>query len=179
MDNSEKNIQITGQNNKYLIKKCIKNNNDIEYNKKSINIENKYIQKNIQPKLINFLQDSSINTEIYTLLQSNIKDKRSSYMQQDKKNQLYNEEKIIKYEEIIHLINQSKCLCYYCHDIVFLLYKEKRFDKQWTLDRIDNSIGHYSDNVVISCLECNLQRKNIKQDNFFFNKNLKIIKKNT
>lgn len=176
--NNDKNIQIIGQHNKYLIKKCNKNNNDIEYNKKSINIENKYIQKDIQSKLITFLQDSSINIELHKLLLSNIKDKRSSYMQQDKKNNIYNEY-FITYEQIVELINKSNCLCHYCHDTVFLLYKEKRFDKQWTLDRIDNSKGHHSDNVVICCLECNLQRRNINKDNFFFNKNLKIIKKNT
>ena len=28
---------------------------------------------------------------------------------------------------------------------------------QWTLDRLDNSVA-YTDNVVISCLKCNLKK---------------------
>ena len=31
--------------------------------------------------------------------------------------------------------------------------------QMWTLDRIDNNIGHNRDNVVISCLACNLQKR--------------------
>lgn len=49
--------------------------------------------------------------------------------------------------------------------------------KQWTLDRIDNDIGHYSDNVVIACLSCNLHRKTMYHERFLFTKQLNIIKK--
>ena len=47
---------------------------------------------------------------------------------------------------------------------------------QWTLDRIDNSIGHNKENVVISCLECNLKRRTTEIDRFTFTKQLKITK---
>ena len=30
---------------------------------------------------------------------------------------------------------------------------------QWTLDRIDNNIGHSKENVVICCLKCNLKEE--------------------
>ena len=47
---------------------------------------------------------------------------------------------------------------------------------QWTVDRIDNSIGHDIDNIVISCLKCNLQRKTRSADKFAQTKQL-VIKK--
>lgn len=40
---------------------------------------------------------------------------------------------------------------------MMLLYKLVREPKQWTLDRIDNEYGHCVDNIVLSCLECNLK----------------------
>jgi hypothetical protein len=49
-----------------------------------------------------------------------------------------------------------------------------RENKQWTLDRIDNNLGHNEDNVVIACLECNLKRRRTNQSKFLFTKQLKI-----
>ena len=48
--------------------------------------------------------------------------------------------------------------------------------EQWSLDRIDNDIGHYKENVVISCLECNLKRRKTNADAFLFTKQLRIKK---
>jgi hypothetical protein len=42
------------------------------------------------------------------------------------------------------------------------------------LDRINNDLGHNNDNVVISCLECNLKRRKKSKDSFLFTKQLKI-----
>ena len=61
---------------------------------------------------------------------------------------------------------------------MYLFYKQIRDKKQWTLDRIDNSVGHNSDNVIISCLECNLKRRTTEMDRFTFTKQLKIKKSN-
>jgi len=47
---------------------------------------------------------------------------------------------------------------------------------QWTLDRIDNDMGHNNNNTVISCLGCNLQRRTTNQDKFLFTKQLKLKK---
>ena len=57
-----------------------------------------------------------------------------------------------------------------------ILYKRVREDYQWTLDRIDNNIGHTCDNTIIACLKCNLQRRRINKGAFLFTKQLKIIK---
>lgn len=48
---------------------------------------------------------------------------------------------------------------------------------QWTLDRLDNNEPHNCDNVVISCLGCNLKKGKRGEDDFIFTKQLNIIKK--
>ena len=61
---------------------------------------------------------------------------------------------------------------YFDHELT----KNKRDKKQWTLDRIDNSIGHNTNNLVISCLECNIQKRDRNHEQFLFSKNMKIDK---
>ena len=71
---------------------------------------------------------------------------------------------------------ESKMKCFYCRNDMYLIYKNVRQMNQWTLDRIDNSLGHNSNNVVVSCLECNLKRRNTDKDKFLFTKRLNIKK---
>ena len=59
---------------------------------------------------------------------------------------------------------------------MYLLYEFVREMKQWSLDRINNDIGHNKNNLVIACLECNLKRRRTNKDLFMFTKNLKIIR---
>ena len=59
---------------------------------------------------------------------------------------------------------------------MYLIYENVRQMNQWTLDRIDNNFGHNKNNLVISCLECNLKRRNIDKDKFLFTKRLNIKK---
>ena len=61
---------------------------------------------------------------------------------------------------------------------MYILYEKTREQKQWTLDRINNDIGHNTDNVVISCLECNLKRRKTNQSAFLFTKQLNLVKTN-
>ena len=44
---------------------------------------------------------------------------------------------------------------------------------QWTLDRINNDIGHFKDNVVICCLRCNLKKGTKNDEHFKFAKQMK------
>jgi len=82
----------------------------------------------------------------------------------------------ISYDELIEKLVISKLLCYYCRCKCCLITKEKRENIQWTLDRINNDIGHYNDNVVISCLKCNLQKRRRNDEHFKFAKQMRIIK---
>ena len=104
--------------------------------------------------------------------------KIKSYRVQDIKKDKLNEEKLIKMDECIDKLVLSKMKCYYCREDMLLVYENVREPKQWTLDRIDNSIGHITDNVVISCLSCNLKRRTMNDEKFKFSKQMKIIKKN-
>jgi len=109
-----------------------------------------------------------------------IKKKISSYKQQDKNKKILRKEfPIITFDEVTEKLVESKLKCYYCKCEILLLYKQVREKKQWTLDRIDNSVGHHKDNVVISCLECNLKRRTTEIDRFTFTKQLKISKIDT
>ena len=119
-------------------------------------------------------EDFSGNIFVKKELERKIK----SYKMQDIKKDKLNEEKLIKVDECIDKLVLSKMKCYYCREDMLLVYENVREPKQWTLDRIDNSIGHHTNNVVISCLDCNLKRRTMNDKKFKFSKQMKIIKKN-
>lgn len=114
------------------------------------------------------------NAEI--IVKKEIKKKLSSYKQQDLTKKKFNENKIITVDEILEKLVGSKLKCYYCKEDITILYEEVRDEKQWTLDRLDNNVGHNEDNVVISCLKCNLQRRVRDDEKFKFTKQLKLKK---
>jgi|TARA_B100001093_G_scaffold151393_2_gene144113 hypothetical protein len=103
--------------------------------------------------------------------------KINSYKQQDIKKDK-NLDGLISYEELLEKLVISKLRCYYCRKDVLLLYENNREQKQWTLDRLDNSLGHTKDNVVVCCLKCNLERRCLNDEKFLFTKQMRIIKKN-
>ena len=139
--------------------------------------EKKELLKANQLKLAKKLcadEDFSGNCFVKKELERKIK----SYKAQDIKKNKLNEENLIKIDECIDKLVLSKMKCYYCRENMLLVYENVREPKQWTLDRIDNSIGHIKENVVISCLTCNLKRRTMNDEKFKFSKQLKIIKKN-
>jgi len=107
-----------------------------------------------------------------------IRRKLSSYGQQYKKKNRYNKKEIIQYNQLLEQMVASKMKCHYCCFEVLLFYTLSRDPLQWTLDRIDNSLGHNKNNVVIACLKCNLERRRQDDKKFLFGKQMKIIKKN-
>ena len=131
---------------------------------------NEYIKNNnASRKLFNKQQQ---------LIISHIKSKISSYKQQDILKTKLNDEAFVSFNDVITLLFESNMKCYYCACETYLLYEIVREMKQWSLDRINNEIGHNKDNLVICCLECNLKRRRTNKDAFFFTKNLKISKEN-
>ena len=102
--------------------------------------------------------------------------KINSYKQQDIKKDK-DLDGLISYEELLEKLVVSKLKCYYCRKDVLLLYENNREQKQWTLDRLDNSLGHTKDNVVVCCLKCNLERRCLNDEKFLFTKQMRIIKK--
>jgi hypothetical protein len=59
-----------------------------------------------------------------------------------------------------------------------VLYDISREMRQWSVDRVDNDLGHNIDNFHLACLECNLKRRRRTDEKFLFTKQLNIIKMN-
>lgn len=104
--------------------------------------------------------------------------KISGYKQQDIKKNKFISDSFINQEELIEKLVISKLKCYYCKEKVLLIYEFLREMRQWTLDRLDNRFQHSSENCVISCLQCNLQRRCLDDKKFKFTKQMNLIKKN-
>ena len=103
--------------------------------------------------------------------------KRKGYKYQDVNKQKYDEDTFITFETMIELLLGSKLKCKYCKQHMLLFYDRVGEKKQWTLDRIDNNYGHNNDNVVISCLNCNIKRQDLDYDRFKSSKEIRKINK--
>jgi len=125
----------------------------------------------------NILKIQNKEDVIYTLMCSEIRKKISGYKSQDIKKDKYNETKFIDEGFITNKLLESDFNCYYCRCDVFVLYKAVRAPNQWSVERLNNDSGHNTDNVVISCLSCNLKRKTMYHERFRFTKQIKIVKK--
>jgi hypothetical protein len=127
--------------------------------------------------LNNETNDKTKTKDKYTsMFISHIKEKIGSYKQQDILKKKFNEGAFIDFHGTIDLLKECELKCYYCSTETYVLYEKVRESKQWSLDRIDNNIGHNKGNLVISCLECNLKRRRTNKDKFLFTKNMKIIR---
>lgn len=166
-------IQITGKRN---IDKIINPTKQHIRSESIINkIDEKWLNYKEQLRLINCIY-LDIEEKNINLLISDLKKKISGYKAQDVRKNVLLPLKFITYEILIQKLVESKLKCYYCLNEMALIYENIRQMNQWTLDRIDNNLGHNSDNVLISCLECNLKRKDMNKDKFLFTKQLKIKK---
>ena len=66
--------------------------------------------------------------------------------------------------------------------------EEESLKKQQQLTKLSTSLllatssipltNNNKDNIVLSCLECNLKRRNKNKDSFLFTKQLKIVREN-
>ena len=110
-------------------------------------------------------------------IKEEIKKKIYGYKNQDVKKNRHDPDKLITLEETTELLVASKLKCHYCNNSVHIFYDNVREKQQWTLERIDNSIGHFKNNVVIACLECNLKRRCIDTNRFKYSKSFGDIKK--
>jgi hypothetical protein len=113
---------------------------------------------------------------IQKIIENQIKTKIHGYHQQDMKKNLYDTEKFITFPKVIELLHSCKNTCYYCREPVLVLYELVRDNKQWSVERRNNSYGHNHDNVEIACLHCNVCRKTMNEERFLFTKQLNIIK---
>jgi len=121
--------------------------------------------------------DINLNIGIMIFTIKEIENKINGYKQQDIKKNIYDINLLIKYNEVIKKLFNSKLKCEYCCENVKIIYRISRDNKQWTLDRINNDLCHSNNNTIICCLQCNLKRRLTDKDKFEFTKKMKIIKK--
>ena len=145
---------------------------------KHIEITGSLNKEQITPLKDKFNIDVKDLPKTLVLMRSEIKRKISSYRHQDIEKNKLDESLIVKYNDVLDLLIKSKLQCYYCNEHMFVLYEQVRAGKQWSLDRINNDIGHNRGNLVIACLSCNLKRRVTDDEKFLFTKQLKISKLN-
>jgi len=190
--NENKKVLICGTSNKYQIKKLI--NREVEIKKRKISVKfdkipDEYLcienQELLIKELFNDLQlkpyidtinPDTINPDTINIIKGELNKKISSYKQQDIIRKLLDDNKFIDLNTLITKLYECNMKCYYCNEKMFLLYEKVREMKQWSIDRINNDLGHNTDNIVMSCLECNLKRRRIGKDAFLFTKQMNIVK---
>ena len=120
--------------------------------------------------------NSSEKNKYNSMFISHIKNKISGYNQQDILKKKLEESLFVNFEQVLELLKSCELKCHYCSQEIFILYERVRELKQWSLDRINNYIGHNNGNLVVACLECNLKRRRTNKDAFMFTKNLVITR---
>jgi hypothetical protein len=177
--NEKKQINITGQSNRYQIKKLTqekkKDKKRVEIEK--LNLTEEYFIFEKQIEIMNNILNNDEDKNGSKILIKQIEKKISSYKQQDIDKKILNNEKIINLKCIIDKLIETEIKCYYCKSKMYVLYENVREPKQWTVDRINNDLGHNNDNFVLACLDCNLKRRCRSADKFLFTKQLNIIRK--
>lgn len=183
MENNKK-ISISGINNRYQIKKLVQERKDEEKQRivvQSWTLSNEYYlcskQLLILPQLIQYfnLKEEKKPDYICIFIQE-IERKISSYRQQDLIKSILNPDKFICFPFVIEKLIECSMKCFYCQCNMLVIYKNIREPKQWSVDRVNNFNGHNKDNIVLSCLDCNLKRRNKSKDSFLFTKQLKIVR---
>ena len=164
---TKKTIGIQGKHSRYLVKKLTQ--------KKTSHVARKKIEKwNIDPSWFLAEKQLDLICNDEHIVKSEIVKKIASYKQQDIFKKRLDVDKVINYGYVKRCILDCKMLCHYCNEQAFVLYETRRDMTQWTVDRIDNNIGHDIGNIVIACLQCNLQRKTRNADKFLQTKQLVI-----
>lgn len=176
--NETKKVIFTGTTTKYQMKKVYdKTDKDkkkkVETNTWDLNEQELSFQTQLE--VLKDIHSTSFN-KLSSLIVSHIKTKISSYKHQDTLKNLFLESEFVTFDYTIDLLITCELKCHYCSCEMYLLYEFVREMKQWSLDRIDNDIGHNKNNLVVSCLECNLKRRRTNKDAFYITQNLTITR---
>ena len=181
MNEDSKKISITGTNNKYQMKKMNMNyekeiKKRIESQKWQFSSE-QYEYAN-QIRMINDISNN-ITSDITKIAIQEINKKISGYKQQDKIKKLFDESNFLTFDSVINKMIECELKCRYCLKEMNVLYDISREMTQWSVDRVDNNLGHNIGNFHLACLDCNLKRRRRTDDQFLFTKQLNIIKQDT
>ena len=180
-DNEIKSISYSNMNKN--IKKQLTKVHTKEKNKKRVDAERwdfelENYNYNNQLKMINDVLENNytFTHDVSKIATQQINKKIYGYKQQDIHKKLFNEKEFITLKSIIDKMVDCELKCYYCSIEMNVLYDISREMKQWTVDRIDNDLGHNVTNFYLACLECNLKRRRRSDDKFLFTKQMKLVK---
>jgi len=194
-----KKIKIEGTGNRYLMKRAMKVEKTVQIKKDTLHLcapissdstediknkdslegfcqENQLIYLDELTKNEENNKNGKIDSNLLYYIKRNVEKKINSYKHQDIQKSRFSQEQFISYLELLGKLKECQLQCHYCNEITHLYYDIVREIRQWTLDRIDNDLGHNRDNVVISCLGCNLKRRKTNQGAFLFTKQLNLVK---
>jgi hypothetical protein len=88
----------------------------------------------------------------YAKSQGAIKSKLSRHMREDEaKGREFN----LTYEYVIGMLDGQNGVCARCDVIVKKSWTEAYDSQQFSINRLDNKLGHIEGNVEICCLQCN------------------------
>ena len=177
----QKTINIVGTNNKYMMKKLIREKKTEPKKRevsKSWTFSEDYFNYNEQIKIINDISCNNLENNVTKIVIQEINKKISSYKQQDINKKMLDNEQFIDFNCVISKMIDCELKCRYCKCEMSILYDITREMKQWSVDRVDNDRGHNKDNFHLACLDCNLKRRRKTDEKFLFTKQLNIIKQN-
>ena len=183
MDEIPKKIIISGTNNRSKIKQLTTNYKMEKETKKRVQSEkwtfsDEQFEYSNQIKMVKEIFNNNFNSidDITKITIQEINKKMYGYKQQDILKKRFNEEKFLTFQSIINKMIECELKCRYCKNEMNVLYDISREMKQWSVDRIDNDIGHNIDNYHLACLECNLKRRRRTDEKYLFTKQLNIVK---
>jgi hypothetical protein len=165
-----KKVSIVGTTTRYQIKK-VTQNKEIDKERKKQFSKSDY-ECNQLEVITNIYNESTEEDPQKTIFLREINNKINGYKQQDVCKNMLDVNNFVSLKDVIDKIYNSNLKCYYCSEQMLILYKYVKEKRQWTLDRINNDLGHTCNNVIVSCLECNLQRRRKTKDAFTFTKQL-------
>ena len=176
-DSNTKSIMISSA------KRQLIDNYKTDKNKKRVEAEKWTFDKNTfshenQINIIKNIKNNIFVLEDYVtkIAVQQINKKIYGYKQQDKIKKTLDEAKFLNFESVIRKMIECELKCRYCKSEMNVLYDISREMKQWSVDRIDNDVGHNMDNFHLACLDCNLKRRRRTDEKFLFTKQLNIVK---
>lgn len=185
MEDNSKTIHISGIHNKRQIKNLNSEPGAMKIAKKRVQSE-KWSFSNENFEYLNQLQmvKNIFNNEfrhndddVSKIALQEINKKISGYKQQDRIKKRYDEPQFLTLESVIIKMVECELKCRYCRGEMDVIYDISRESRQWSVDRINNDLGHNLTNFHLACLECNLKRRRRTDEKFLFTKQLNIVKK--
>jgi len=178
-----KSITLTGQTTRYQMKKLLETSRNTliprtEYST-WISMHPELTCKDIWIESLGRIKENivNINNPLDRIIKSELIHKLHGYRVQDKtKNVTVEQGDIMTLSGCIDLIMNNNFKCFYCLQECSIIYPHRRDVLQWTLDRIDNTLGHVETNVVLCCFGCNIQRRNKPSNKFRESKQFVFVK---